>query len=151
MAKNLSKPVTASAQAKKDLAAKKLAEKQAKAAAKLAEKEAKAAEKLAVKEAKEKAKAEDKARKERAKDNTPFNLTVSMNNEEFEIETHDLKQAILDLKPAYLKTKIILTVRYGKEEAEFVLMGSRAKRTFSHPLAAEFFAKRIKLALNANE
>lgn len=81
-----------------------------------------------------------------------FHLHIEMNDEVFDIDTSDVKQAIIDLKPAVYKTKVVIKASYlGQRPAEFVLFNAKAKRLFTNALTAEFFAKHLKLALNAAE
>lgn len=79
-----------------------------------------------------------------------YKLIVSMNDETFEAQTDDIASAIMELKPGHLKTKVVITVKYGDMEKDFVLFNVRAKRIFINRMAAEFFAKSVKLAVNGN-
>jgi hypothetical protein len=76
-----------------------------------------------------------------------YKVIVYSMGKEFTCDTDDVKQAILDLKPTKITNKIRIIVKQGNKQAEKILFVYPARRLFSIPLAAEFFAKNIVLAL----
>lgn len=76
-----------------------------------------------------------------------YNVTVSILGKEYSIETDDIKEAILGLKPGKIAGKIIFTVRKGDSIAERVLHPFQARKLFINELMAEFFTKNIMLRL----
>ena len=79
-----------------------------------------------------------------------FHVKVQMNDQVFEIDTDELAEAMLSLKPDALKTKVIINVTHvlSKKTAEFVLFNMKAKRLFALPLAAMGFEKSVRTILN---
>jgi hypothetical protein len=76
-----------------------------------------------------------------------YKVIVYSMGKEFTCDTDDVKQAILDLKPTKITNKIRIVVKQGNKQAERILFVYPARRLFSIPLATEFFAKNIILAL----
>lgn len=76
-----------------------------------------------------------------------YKLSVYLGGECFEIETDDLKGAILDLKPEKIVNKVRIIVEKGDSKIEKILMVFQARRIFKVPLATEFFVKNLILAL----
>lgn len=77
-----------------------------------------------------------------------YSLTVSMNDEVLAVKTDNIAESLLGLNPTIFKTKVVIVAEYEGRKAEFVLMIARAKRIFRNDLAALFFEKRVKMALN---
>lgn len=110
----------------------------------------KAAKKVAAPKAKGKGKGKGAKAPVAPKGKGAYHLTVAMNEEVFETDTDDIATSIMELKPGHLKTKVIIKVKFKDLEGEFVLFNVRAKRIFINRMAAEFFAKNAKLAVNGN-
>ncbi len=71
--------------------------------------------------------------KEEVKEPT-FKVTLKMNDQVFETKTDDLASFITSQAPAFLKTKVILTVEKEGKKAEKMLIGFKAKQFFRNRL-----------------
>lgn len=59
-----------------------------------------------------------------------YHLSMQFNNKVFELDTSDLKSAILSVKPVFLKTKILFRITRGNEVCERQLFPQRGKLIF---------------------
>ncbi len=72
-----------------------------------------------------------------------YTLMMSFNGESHTIETDDLFEAIMSVKPAVLKTKILFYIKKGGlvcDKQTFVLQG---KMMFRSKLVLEIFIRRL--------
>lgn len=63
-----------------------------------------------------------------------FKVTLKMNNQVLETKTDDLTAFITSQTPAFLKTKVLLTVEKEGMRAEKMLIGFKAKQMFRNKL-----------------
>lgn len=63
-----------------------------------------------------------------------FKVVLKMNDQVFETRTDDLASFITSQAPAFLKTKVILTVEKEGKTAEKMLIGFKAKQMFRNRL-----------------
>lgn len=63
-----------------------------------------------------------------------FKVTLKMNNQVLETKTDDLAAFITSQTPAFLKTKVLLTVEKEGMRAEKMLIGFKAKQMFRNKL-----------------
>jgi hypothetical protein len=76
-----------------------------------------------------------------------YKISVLINGQTFENETTSIQEALLELKPAKVTNKVIITVSEGSRKYVDALNVFRAKKVFFNKVAAEFFEKRVKLGL----
>lgn len=86
------------------------------------------------------------AKKENIIEQTPkkeYLLWLKFNDQEFTIETDDIKEALLSIKPAVLKTRILLKIQKGTQVCDKILSGMQAKQIFRNKLAMTVFLNRL--------
>lgn len=77
-----------------------------------------------------------------------YSLSVLLGGKTFDIQTDNLKDAILSLKPEKITNKVMVTASRGDKKITKLLFVLPARRVFSNQLSAEFFAKSLMTALN---
>jgi hypothetical protein len=78
-----------------------------------------------------------------------FHVSIQMNEEVFESETEDLREAILSLNPPTIKTKVKFKVTWHGKEVNKLMFVPQARRVFFNRMSAEFFAVNIIKQLKA--
>lgn len=76
-----------------------------------------------------------------------YKLTITLGGEVYKIQTDDIKEAILSLKPQKITNTVIIKAERGKKSVEKKVFVFLARRIFNNPLAAQFFAKSLTLIL----
>lgn len=76
-----------------------------------------------------------------------YKLTILLNGETYNIQTDDIKEAILALKPPKITNTVVIRAKRGKKVVEKKLFVFLARRIFFNPLATQFFAKSLALLL----
>lgn len=79
---------------------------------------------------------------------TNYSVTLLVNGKEITIKSPSLLDAIRKIKPEYIKTKGVFTIKHGKRTAEQFLMIAPLKRLLANSVAQEIWAKRIDNALS---
>jgi hypothetical protein len=82
--------------------------------------------------AKEVVKAKAPTKKEKT-----YSLFISLNDKTFDIETDDLREAILSVQPEFLRTKVIIKVTKDSKTLERVLYLAKAKMLFQNKYAMD--------------
>ena len=72
-----------------------------------------------------------------------YNLTISLNDQIFNIETDNLVEAIKKVIPFQLKTRVLMLVKKGNLTCEKMLLLKDARRIFRSSLALEVFINRL--------
>lgn len=70
-------------------------------------------------------------------------LWLKFNDTEYKVETDNIADALLSLKPAHLKTRVLLKIQNGKKVCDKILSGMQAKQVFRNKLAMQVFLNRI--------
>lgn len=76
-----------------------------------------------------------------------YDLTVRMNDEVFSCSTDDVVEALTELNPTYIKTRVIIRIENAFSAIERIMMVRRAKLLFRNKLSMETFVKNVLLAL----
>lgn len=82
------------------------------------------------------------------KDESLYNVKVTMNDQIYETEAKDLKEAILSLNPTMIKTKVLFEIGFKDKMFRQVALIQQARRIFTRGTDAEYFAIRVSKALN---
>lgn len=79
-------------------------------------------------------------------------LTISVNDQIFEVETNNIAEALskLDVNPKMLKTKFIIVAEYHGKKFECVLNVHMARRVLTNEMARNLLEKGAKMALAYN-
>jgi hypothetical protein len=72
-----------------------------------------------------------------------YNLTMSLNDQVFNVETDNLYEAISELIPFQLKTRVIILVKKGELSCEKMMLLLEARRVFRNKVALEVFINRL--------
>jgi hypothetical protein len=72
-----------------------------------------------------------------------YNLTISFNDQVFNIETDNLFESITEIIPFRLKTRVIVLIKKGDLSCERLLLLEAGRRTFRTPLALQIFINRL--------
>lgn len=77
------------------------------------------------------------------KETTTYRLSMSVNDEKFECETDNLKEAILSFKPAKIKTKVLFHIEQGNKFCDKIVMVPKARMLFNNKTWLEAFIKQL--------
>lgn len=83
------------------------------------------------------------AKKVEKKAKKDYLLEVVMNNESYKVETDDLNQALVDLKPEQLLSEVFVKVTKGEATCERRLSLVEAKRVFQVEVNREVFVNNL--------
>lgn len=72
-----------------------------------------------------------------------YKFSVKFNNTVFEGETNNLEEAIVALKPVFLKTRVLFHIEKDGKVCERIVFVSRARFIFSNKLALKLFVQRM--------
>lgn len=110
------------------------------------EKKAKIAPK---KKAKIAPKAKAKAKVQVEKQDTNFDIVLKINGVTYEANASEetLADTILELKPIFYKTRLILTVTKGSQKVERTFFGLNARRIFNNKITMASLTKNITAGL----
>lgn len=72
-----------------------------------------------------------------------YSLRVEFNDKIHEVETDDIGQALYDLRPAVLKTRVIVKGKSAEGECDKLLLLNLAKMMWRSRLGCDIFAHRI--------
>jgi hypothetical protein len=72
-----------------------------------------------------------------------YNLTMSFNDQVHNVETDNLYEAISELIPFQLKTRVIILVKKGELSCEKMMLLLEARRVFRNKVALEVFINRL--------
>ena len=81
---------------------------------------------------------------EEKQNTSTYKLVMVMNNEVFECETTDLKQAILSFAPKQLKTKIFFKIMKDGKVATSVMFLRKGRMLFKKELFLETFIRFLR-------
>jgi len=72
-----------------------------------------------------------------------YKLTISFNDQIYNVETDNLYEAISELIPFQLKTRVIMLVKKGELSCEKMLLLLEGRRVFRNKVALEVFINRL--------
>ncbi len=73
-----------------------------------------------------------------------YHVSVELNEKKFDIDTNDLKEAVMSVKPELLKTSVIFKfTKDGGRTIERFVYCPRAKILFTNPLTLDAFIRSI--------
>ena len=80
---------------------------------------------------------------EQAKARAGYELTIKFNDQIFTCKTKDIAQALVDLAPARIKTRVHLIIKKGSKTAERLLFVPRAKQLFRNKFFRDLFVRKL--------
>lgn len=72
-----------------------------------------------------------------------YDLTVSFNDQIFNIQTDNLAEAITEIIPFQLKTRVLFLIKKGDLTCEKMLLLMEGRRVFRNKIALEVFINRL--------
>lgn len=72
-----------------------------------------------------------------------YHIVLKFNDQIHDIYTENLEEAILSVKPLFLKTKLMIKIEKGDKVCERQFIGFQAKQFFRSPLFLKLFLKKI--------
>ena len=77
-----------------------------------------------------------------------YHLTLSFNDQTFEIDTDDLALSIMSVAPTFLKTRVLFKIKYGDLLCDKMLLLLQGKRLFRNKVALEVFINKLIFTKN---
>lgn len=72
-----------------------------------------------------------------------YSLWVKLNDIEYAIETDNIAEALMEIKPTVLKTRVLVKLREGMKTCDKILSGMQARQIFRNKLAMSVFLNRV--------
>ena len=72
-----------------------------------------------------------------------YHLNMKFNDTVFDVETDDLKEAILSIKPFHLKTRILFEIEKDDKKCGGVLSGMKGRMIFKNRISLMVFINRL--------
>jgi len=81
-------------------------------------------------------------------ENSKYILDIKFNGTTHHLETDNLKEAILSLKPIFLKTKILMKITQGNKTCERLIHLTQGRILFRNKMMLDIFLNRLILKEN---
>ncbi len=72
-----------------------------------------------------------------------YKLKIKLNSQEKIIETDNLKEAIMSVKPAFLKTKVVMSIEKDGKTCERQIFVKMAKQIFRSDIYLDMFIRKL--------
>lgn len=72
-----------------------------------------------------------------------YSLWLKFNDQEYSMETDNIKEALMSIKPANLKTRMIFKIEKGAKVCNQILSGMQARQVFRNNIAMTVFLNRL--------
>ena len=74
-----------------------------------------------------------------------YKVVIFLNNQVHEIDTDNIEEALLSVKPIFLKTKVVLTIKSDNKVCEKFVYGHQARQVFRNALYRKVFLSKLIL------